>query len=62
MSWAAAFVVALLCVLASWRLLVRLSEELHPGAVNTVLVIAGAFVSTTVLSVTILALLREALA
>jgi hypothetical protein len=62
MTWGAAFVIALLCVLASWRLLVRLSEDLHPGAINTVLVIAGAFTSTTVLSVTILALLRQAVA
>lgn len=61
MTWGAAFAVALLCVLASCRLLVRLSDEAHPGVVNTVLVISGAFVSTTVLSVTIIALMREAL-
>jgi hypothetical protein len=62
MSWAGAFVVAVLCVLASWWLLVRLCDEYHPRAITVGLVISGAFVSTTVLSVTIIALLREAVA
>jgi hypothetical protein len=61
-TWPAAFVIALLCVIASWWNLVRLSEHDHPRAGTVVLVLSSAFVSSTALSVTILALLRMALA
>ena len=62
MTWALGFVISLACVLASWWLLVRLCEHDHPAPGTVALVISGAFVSTTVLSVTILALLRMAVA
>jgi hypothetical protein len=60
-SWAVLFVVALLAVLASWWNLVRLCEHDHPRAGTVVLTISSAFLCTTVLSVSILALLRLAL-
>jgi hypothetical protein len=62
MSWWVVFTVALLGVLAAWWNLVRLCEHDHPPAAAVVVTIASAFTSTTVLSVSILALLRLAVA
>lgn len=62
MSWGAVFAVALVCVLASWWLLVRLCEHDGPHPVTVVVVISSALLCTTILSVSILALLRMAVA
>lgn len=48
-----------LCVLASLRLLTRLSDTERPGALTTVAVLLSAFVAVTALSGSLLALLVQ---